>query len=37
MLLTFTPTWLALWTFASLVAGVVTTIKVQKFIKRKTS
>lgn len=35
MLLTFTPTWLAAWTIASLVAGVIVTIKVQKFFKNK--
>lgn len=35
MLLTFTPTWLAVWTFVSLVGGVALTVKVQKFIKRK--
>lgn len=35
MLLTLTPTGLVLWTFSSLVAGVVLTLKVQKFIKRK--
>lgn len=35
MLLTLTPTALVLWTLASAVAGVVLTLKVQKFIKRK--
>lgn len=35
MLVTLTPTWLVIWTLASLVAGVVLTLKVQKTIKRK--
>lgn len=35
MLVTLTPTWLVIWTLASLVAGVVLTLKVQKIIKRK--
>lgn len=35
MLLTLTPTGLVLWTLSSLVVGVVLTLKVQKFIKRK--
>lgn len=37
MLLTLTPTGLAVWTFVSLVVGVVLTLKVQKFIKTKTA
>lgn len=37
MVVTFTPTWLAVWTVVSLVIGSYLTVKTQRFIRRKTA